>query len=361
MEQDEKKITIWKKILNWIKKHLIAVIAISVSLLICLGIIISAAVNADKIASQQVAPTVTKQKTVKKIYSPLSGLEVASEADTKSPVTGMMVENSLEARPQSGLKKSGVVFEAIAEGGITRFLVLYQNEKPSLIGPVRSLRLYDVDWLAAFDAGIGHVGGSAMALSEIRNGQYRDLDQFFNSQYYWRASDRYAPHNVYTNFEKIDAMNASKNIKSSKFTGFSRVDGKVSANKDATSINVVVSSYSFNSSYVYDETSNTYLRSQGGGAHLDREDGQISPSAVVTLHVEETTIMEDGSRENIKTIGSGDAEIFQNGTVIKGTWHKSSKLGQLSFTDADGNDVPLVRGQTWITAVPIDGGSVTWE
>lgn len=361
MEPDIKPLSLWAKIHIWVRKHLIPVIAVSVSVLICAGIIISAAVNANSREMVQVAPLKIKKKVVEKIYSPLSGLEVAKESDTNLPVTGMMIENSPESRPQSGLKKSGVVFEAIAEGGITRFLVLYQNEKPSLIGPVRSLRLYDVDWLAAFDAGIGHVGGSAMALSEIRNGKYRDLDQFFNSGYYWRATDRYAPHNVYTNFEKIDSLNASKGIKTSKFTGFSRVDGKASDNQDATSISVTVSSYLFNSSYKYDAATNSYLRSQGGGAHMDREDGQISPSVVIALHVEEITVMEDGSRESIKTIGSGDAEIFQNGTVIKATWHKSSKEGQLSFTDAEGNDVPLVRGQTWITAVPIDGGSVSWQ
>lgn len=329
--------------------------------MICAGIIISAAVNAYYREAERVVPLKFKNTVAERIYSPLSGLEVENESDTSLPVTGMMVENSPEARPQSGLKKSGVVFEAIAEGGITRFLVLYQNEKPSLIGPVRSLRMYYIDWLAAFDAGIGHAGGSAAALAEIRNGNYKDLDQFFNSQYYWRSSDRYAPHNVYTNFEKIDAMNASKGIKTSKFTGFSRVDGKTSAVTDATQINVTISSSLFNSSYIYNPISNNYMRSQAGAAHLDREDGQISPSVVITMHVNESTMADYGNHEDIQTIGSGDAEIFQNGTIIKATWHKSSKTGQLSFTDAEGNDVPLVRGQTWITAVPIDGGSVSWQ
>ena len=82
---------------------------------------------------------------------------------------------------------------------------------------------------------------------------------------------------------------------------------------------------------------------------------------MIALHVEETTIIEDGSRESIKTIGSGDAEIFQNGTIIQATWHKSSKKGQISFTDSDGNDIALVRGQVWITAVPNRGGSVSWQ
>ena len=365
MEPDDVPQSPWASIRERMHKHLVPIIAVAISVLICTGIIISAAISSYQIQNAKtVTLTFDHSKTAVeavKYYSPLTGSIIASEAATKLPVTGMMIENSSESRPQSGLKSSGVVFEAIAEGGITRFLVLYQNERPSSIGPVRSLRLYDVDWLAAFDAGIGHVGGSAAALSEIRNGNYRDLDQFFNSGFYWRASDRYAPHNVYTNFDKIDALNAQKGITTSNFTGFSRINGKASDAPTASTINVVVSSALFNSSYIYDKTTNTYARSQAGAAHLDREEGQITPSVVITLHVDETTVLEDGYRESIQTIGSGVAEIFQNGVVIKATWHKDSKLAQLYFTDEAGKPISLVRGQTWITAVPNDGGGVSWQ
>jgi hypothetical protein len=273
----------------------------------------------------------------------------------------MMIENSPDARPQSGLKDSGVVFEAIAEGGITRFLVLYQQEKPQLIGPVRSVRLYDLDWLAAFDASIGHVGGSATALTEVRNGNYRDIDQFFNPNAYWRSTDRYAPHNVYTSFANIDTLNAAKGYTTSSFTGFSRIDSKPIETPDASNINIAISSSLYNNIYTYDKITNTYARSQAGEPHLDRESGQISPSVVVAMRVDETTIFEDGYRESIATIGSGNATIFQNGTAIGVTWHKTSKTSQITFTDAAGKDVPLVRGQTWIAAVPNDGGDVSWN
>jgi len=296
-----------------------------------------------------------------KYYSPLTGKLVADEAATHQAVTGIMIENSPDARPQSGLKDSGVVFEAIAEGGITRFLVLYQQEKPQMIGPVRSLRLYDVDWLAAFNTSIGHVGGSAMALSEIRNGSYRDIDQFFNSASYWRSTDRYAPHNVYTSFAKLDALNAAKGYTSSSFTGFSRTDAQPSAAPNATNIDITISSDLYNSNYIYNPATNTYARSQAGAPHTDRESGQITPSVVIAMRVDETTVFEDGWRESISTIGSGAATIFQNGTAVSATWHKSSKLGQITFTDAAGSDIPLVRGQTWVAAVPNNGGDVTWK
>jgi len=294
-------------------------------------------------------------------YSLLTGEPVATQALVTAPVTAIMIENSPDARPQSGIKNSGVVFEAIAEGGITRFMVLYQQEQPALIGPVRSVRPYYLDWLSAFNASIGHVGGSPAALSEVRNGTYRDIDQFFNSASYYRSSDRYAPHNVYTTSALLDALNAKKGYTSSSFTGFTRTDTKPAATPTATSISITISSALYNSTYAYDKTTNTYLRSQAGAPHLDREDGQIAPSVVVAMRVDETTNPQDGYHQQITTIGSGTATIFQNGTATAVTWHKPDKTTQITFTDADGKDVPLVRGQTWIVAVPNGSGAVSWQ
>jgi len=356
---------LWMHLRQWMPKHHKAVWIISGITVICIGGITSYLILSQK-------PVVAESKPIVKIveepepeptkyYSPLTGKLVTTEAKTKKPVTGIMIENSPDARPQSGLKNSGVVFEAIAEGGITRFLVLYQQEKPQMIGPVRSLRLYDVDWAAAFNTSISHVGGSAAALAEVRNGQYRDIDQFFNPDSYWRATDRYAPHNVYTSFALLDALNVAKGYKTSSFTGFTRIDGKPSSTPNAKTIDITISSSSYNSTYVYSKKTNTYARSQGGEPHLDRESGQIAPSVVIALRVNETTVLEDGYRENIVTTGSGSATIFQNGVAVNAIWHKTSKLGQITFTDAAKADIPLVRGQTWIAAVPNGEGNVVWK
>ena len=79
------------------------------------------------------------------------------------------------------------------------------------------------------------------------------------------------------------------------------------------------------------------------------------------MRVDETTVLQDGYREQITTTGSGVAKIFQNGTVVNATWHKASKTEQITFTDASGVDVPLVRGQVWIAAVPNSKGSISWQ
>lgn len=351
---------------RWVTRHKKLAIILSILIVIVVGASVAAVFYFMQPKPEPPKETVVKEEPAPeppkpKYYSPLTGVEVSSEAATTQAVTGIMIENSPDARPQSGLKKSGVVFEAIAEGGITRFLVLYQQEKPQLIGPVRSVRMYYVDWVAAFNASVAHIGGSAAALKEVRNGKYRDIDQFFNSAAYWRATDRYAPHNVYTSFERLDALNKSKGYTTSTFTGFPRKDSSAAKKPTATKINVTISSASYNSTYNYGPKSNLYYRTHSGTKHLDREEGQISPRVVIVMKVPMATVFEDGWRQQINTIGSGEATIFQDGTVTKATWTKKSKLAQITFTDKNGDAVPLARGQTWITAVPSSTGGVSWE
>lgn len=312
---------------------------------------------AEKVSVQPRPKLVPKEK----FYSPLTGKEVADAAATKMPVTAIMIENSPDARPQSGIKQAGTVYEAIAEGGITRFLALYQQEKPYVIGPVRSVRMHFVDWLAPYNASVAHVGGSRESLNELRNGSYRDIDEFFNGASYWRATDRYAPHNVYTNFDRLDALNSARGYSESQFEGFVRTDGKPAATPNAATISIKVSSDTYNSSYAYDAKTNTYARSQGGEAHNDREEGQVAPSVVVALRVNMSRVMEDGYRENIETVGTGTAVIFQNGTAQEVTWQKPDRHSRILFTDQAGKKVSLVRGQTWITAVPNSKGEITWQ
>lgn len=295
-------------------------------------------------------------------YSPLSGRQVDSLALTERPVTAVMIENSPWARPQSGLKQADLVFEAIAEGGITRFMALYQESQPALLGPVRSLRPYYAEWGYAFDDSMAHVGGSNAAKNMIRSGKYGvDLEQMFNGSYYWRSKDRYAPHNVYTSFKKLDALNKKKGHTSSDFEGFKRKDDQPSQAPNAKIINISISSSLYNVKYVYDAKDDSYWRYMGGEKHMDREKGQIKPKTVIVIKVGEYTIAGGThGRQDIQTTGTGKAYVFQDGTVTVGTWKKTSAKSQMHFLDKDGHDIALNRGQTWITAEPTDR-SVKWQ
>jgi len=309
------------------------------------------------IAAGQTAPQTAESA---KFYSPLTGVEVADEAATKRQVTGIMIENSPSARPQSGIKDAGVVFEAIAEGGITRLATLHQEDRPGLIGPVRSVRPYYLDWMAPFDAAISHVGGSANALKTVRNGSFKDIDQFFNGNSYWRATDRAAPHNVYTNFDRLDALNKAKGFTSSTFTAWPRKKDAPLATPLASTIQITVSGPVYNVSYEYNKAANTYNRFVGGAASKDREAGQVTPKVVIALKVPTQLGFEDGYREQMTTDGHNDAYIFQDGTVTKGVWRKTGQKNQMQFYDKNGHVIALNAGQTWVTVVAPDK-AVAWQ
>lgn len=348
----------------WVQHNKKASYAIAAGVVILIGAVATFALLNQKVDEPEPEVVVREEEIPEPVkhFSLLTGEQVESEAAVTAPVTTIMLENSPDARPQSGLKDAGVVYEAIAEGGITRFLAVYQHKKPQLIGPVRSLRMYYLDWAAPYNGSIAHIGGSAAALAEVRNGNYRDIDQFFNAGTYWRATDRYAPHNVYTSFEKLDALNAAKGYTQSTFTSFPRADGTPVAEPTANSIAINFSSPTYNTAYTYVKECNCYNRSLGGVAHTDREAGQITPTNIIALRVSMQHVLEDGYREQITTIGSGSAVLFQNGTAQEVTWHKADRMSPLIVTDTEGKDIPLTRGQTWIAAVPTSGGgSISWQ
>jgi hypothetical protein len=287
----------------------------------------------------------------KPIISPLSGLVVTAEQQAR-PVTGVMIENSPDARPQSGLDQSSVVFEAIAEAGITRFLALYQDNYPGTLGPVRSSRPYYLDWAMAFDATYAHVGGSPDALQRIKDIGVKDLDQFFNPGPYHRISSRYAPHNMYTSLQGLADTAAAKGYTSSTFTPLPRKEKEEpSATPTAKSINFGISGAFYNVHYDYDPASNSYKRSEGGSAHIDNETkAQLSPKVVVALAMP-YSLMADGYHSNYQTIGSGQMLVFQDGVVIPGTWSKAAPKDQFIFKVSSDKELKLNPGQTWFTVV----------
>jgi hypothetical protein len=321
------------------------------------GGIIAYKLTHKKPATLQAIPKVTTQMTVP---STLTGLQVDPIVN-KRTVTGVMVENSPQARPQAGLSEAGVVFEAIAEGGITRFLALYQDTAPGNIGPIRSARPYFEQWNLGFDAGYAHVGGSPEALADIKAWNVRDLDQFHNAGAYHRIGSRPAPHNVYTSIAVLNKLEVQKGYDTSHYTGFVRKKKAVPGKKPPTarSISFGISGASFNVHYDYDAASNGYKRSVGGAPHVDSNTNkQISPKVVIAMIVP-YRLEADGYHSNYSVIGSGPVYIFQDGKVLTGAWAKASNAAQITFKDAAGKTIVLNPGRTWITAVS-DTGKVSY-
>jgi hypothetical protein len=336
------------------KKQKIAIIAGIVVLLCLIGFGLYTVFGKSEPPAP--APVVVKKEEKKEPPKPtteasrLTGVQISPELNQLT-VTGIMIENSPDARPQSGLKDAGVVFEAIAEGGITRFLTLFQEAQPDYIGPVRSVRPYYLQWLQGFDAAIAHVGGSPEALAKIRNEGIKDLDQFYNGGAYQRISGRYAPHNVYTSRGSLLALEKSKGFTSSNFTGFARKAEKAIVPATARLIDIAISGPLYNVHCDYDAATNLYLRSEGGKPHIDEKAGaQITPKVVIALVLPQG-IDPDGIHTSYQPIGSGKAYIFQDGGVTDGTWSKASDKDQIHFGDANGAPLGLNPGQTWISMV----------
>lgn len=312
--------------------------------------------NSEKIIEGKYTKKVVEKKP-KEYFSQLSGLKLPDEAATKKHIVCSIIENSIDARPQSGLKKAGMVFEAQAEGGITRFLSIWQNEEPRLIGPIRSVRQYYIDWAAGYNCGLAHVGGSPDGLEMIRSGKYAvDLDQFFNSGFFWRSSDRYAPHNVYSDLGKLTELSKNKGVKEPNIKPLTRTDSTQILNTDVkvTKFSTNVSFGAYNSEFTYNPETRTYLRTQNGVPHNDREEGQIAPSAVLVINAD-TRYQSDGHHLNINTLSSGKrAWLFQNGIVLNVKWRRNNVKDALEIIDDSGKPVQVVRGQLWITAIASD-------
>ncbi|MDB5182716.1 MAG: hypothetical protein JWO47_500 [Candidatus Saccharibacteria bacterium] len=345
---------------QWIIASIIAVLVLGGGSASAYFFVIKKPAKAAPVVAKVVKKAVPPKTTTE--VSKLSGLSVPIGTNL-GPVTAVQIENSPDARPQSGLKEASIVYEAIAEGGITRFNAIFQDTAPDYIGPIRSLRPYYIDWFLPFDASIAHVGGAPQALQDIKTLGIKDLDQFYNGGSYDRITSRYAPHNVYTSVARLNDLEKSKGFTSATYTGFLRkkdaVPTKPVTPPTAKIVDLSISSYFYNVHYDYDAAKNAYLRSEGGAPHLDlKSSTQLEPKVVVAI-VMGRGIDGDGEHTDYTTVGSGHMYVFQDGAVQEGTWAKDSRQAQWKFTTADGKPIAFNAGQTWISMVD-STGSVTY-
>ncbi len=331
------------------------------------------------------------------VYSRLTGLPLENAELLTAPAYCVQIPNGTDGgRPQAGLTEAGVVFEAIAEAGITRFAAIYQNPSSSIIGPIRSLRIYYLQWDTPFDCTIVHAGGSGDALAAVRAGGYKDLSENYTYMYRGTYGSR-RWNNLFTTAKNLAAMNSNFEHGGSNISGFKRMTPSESLKSriDASAVSRLVitepspgdtsatvakvpqvainfgSWATFNVRYSYNADTNTYARSYATGAKHDvyqcpagdkgnanPEDVcdlvQLSPSVIAVIVVNEKRAS-DNYHEDITTIGAGKAYVFQNGIVVRGTWSKGSVNEQIKFFDENGEEVALAPGQTFIEAIPSYG------
>lgn len=317
-------------------------------------------------------PTPTPKPTPALVPAPLTG-RLVTRAEAERHVIAVMIDDLSPARPQSGLSSASVVWHAPAEGGVPRYMALFQERVPGEVGPVRSARSYFIAWAAEWDSVYVHSGGSPQALATLRRygrGQYvYDADEFrWGGRYLWRSTTRYAPHNVYTDGDHLRDLALAVGAKDGAREAVWRFADDLPFRRRPAGGRIVVE-YSYNTiRYDYDRATNTYLRTVSvEKAQHDAGTGtRIAPRNVIIMVVRFAPLNDRKHRLEADLIGSGTAWIATNGKTIKGTWKKTSTTGPTRFYDAEGNPVTLTVGQTFIQVMPkgspitIRDGEVPW-
>lgn len=317
---------------------------------------------------------------------PFSGVKYTKNEkevwDIRRPLA-VMIENSEEARPQSGISRADIVYEALAEGWITRMMAVFYCNTPFeniTVAPVRSARTYFVDWVSEYDALYTHVGGANMiggneaitdprvdALGQIDRYGIKDMDQFgigFPDCY--RNPDR-LDHPVATehtmvcfsdNLYKIGEKRGWTNVDKrgtawdKNFTKWSfKEDEKEENRGEIKTIKLVFSEgyEKYNVSWDFDKVNNVYKRINGGIPHLDLETKeQLTAKNVVVQLTKLVGVVDDLGHLLYVTIGSGKALIFQDGNVTVGTWTKKTRISRTMYYDSTGQEIKFNKGLTWI-------------
>jgi hypothetical protein len=295
------------------------------------------------------------------VPAPLDGVLVSPAQAAQHPIA-VMVDDHADARPQSGFNKASVVWQAPAEGGIPRYMLIFQENTPGMVGPVRSARYYFIAWAAEWRAMYVHAGGSPQALSTLSsqgNGQlvYNADDFRYEGRYLWRVNTRFSPHNLYSDGSHLRSLAKVVMARDGPLVGaWTFAPDAPLANRPVGG-RIAVAYLANKIRYDYDRATNTYRRSVlNASPQVDAADHKpVAPKNVIVMLVRFGPL-NDGhpnkQRLEATIIGKGTAWIATNGQTIKGTWRKDGLTKPTQFFDAAGQPVTLTVGQTFVQVMP---------
>jgi len=297
-----------------------------------------------------------KKEEVKKQPNSLNG-ELVDENSAKRHPLAIIIENHPDARPQSGLTKASVVYEAITEGGITRFMAIFGPHDAPEVGPIRSARSFFIDWASEYNAYYVHAGGATDALALLPKSPVFDLP---HTNGYFNRIGRggvASEHTLYSSTAKLRELATNRKYPSNNRTESLQFkdDAKLEERGTQATITVDFSSPSYKVTWSYDKEKNDYSRSLAGTSHKDRTTSeQIKAKTIIVQEVKRQDIQLPGAKPTFKftTIGQGKATIYQDGKTTVGTWQKGNQQSRTKFLDETNNEVKLNRGTLWIEVVP---------
>lgn len=317
----------------------------------------------------------SKKKTSKKDETPsnlslLTNEELAEEYIGKRPIS-VMIPNETIALPQYGISRAGIVYECPAEGGITRFIALFDDYSDmDRLGNVRSCRPYYAYIASEYDSIYIHFGQSVHGEEVLATGVVDDLNGLDGSvagTVFYRTSDRKAPHNAYTSTDGIKAGIEAKGYET-EFRKDEYKDGhftfaeKENTLKDGQDVAVLSLYYPYDTPYyTYDADTKLYTRYQfGGQTEVDGIDNTPVTCSNIILQNIDSSIYDGTAYLNIDTTGSGEGKFLTRGKMIDITWKKDSNTSETKYYDEDGKEIKLNTGKTWVHYVEndkLDGNS----
>jgi hypothetical protein len=304
------------------------------------------------------AATTTTSAAPNAPVCPLTGTPAPKTGIPQRAALAVKVENLPQARPQYGLDYADDVFEEPVEGGITRFVALYQCRDASRIEPVRSGRLVDPDILRPLGKMLFAYSGAIQPVITKVDVQspLQDVGANWAPDAYQRDPDRSSPHNLQTSTSALYAAGIAHHDTTTPPPALFTY-GPTPAG--ATPAGAVHIPYEYSPvTWTWDPATNVWLRSYSDtGKALQGDGTQLSATNVVVLHVVEypTQYVEDvnGVHENeLVLTGSGPAQVYRNGAELNGSWHRPSLTDFTTFTETDGTPITLAPGVTWIELVP---------
>jgi hypothetical protein len=294
------------------------------------------------------------------VPGPLDGLPTTADAAAQHPIA-VMVDDLSPARPQSGFSAASVVWQAPAEGGIPRYMMIFNENVPKSVGPIRSARQYFIAWAAEWGAVYVHVGGSPQALATLASkghGQYvYNADGFrYEGHYLFRIKTRLAPHNEYSDASHLRGLVKAVGAKDKPIEPVWTFGPDAPSSVRPVGGTIDVSFFANHIHYAYDRVSNTYRRSvTGEKKQVDAATGTpVAPKNVVAI-VMHFGPLNDGhpqkKRLEADFVGSGRAWVSTNGVTSRATWRKASVTAPTLLFDSAGEPIRLTAGQTFVQVV----------
>ncbi len=286
--------------------------------------------------------------------APLTG-EVVPAGSVDNPSLAAKIDNTLPARPQVGLDHTDIVFEELVEGGITRYVAIWQSDVPKEIGPIRSIRPMDPDIVSAFGGIITYSGGQQrfVALMRATNVYNAIHGQSDTGDLMYRTKTKIAPHNVIVLASALVARHGAIPAPRQQFA-FSTDVASATATKDGSAARVLKLRFSPISTptWTFDAAAGVYKRAQRAGKDMDSSGHQLSAVNVIVLRV---GVAAYKGVPKTDIIGTGSALVSTGGKTISATWSKASSTSVIRLTDSQGVTIRLAPGNSWIELVPTSG------